>query len=133
MIASLLSTWKKDRKPGESSSANEPNEAQLEPAGFSRLDVITLLKHVIDPEVGINIVDLGLVYDVLLNGRDVRIVVTMTTPACPLSGYITKEIRSVLNRIQGIGEVTIDLVWKPSWSPQMMDPETSLRRFGRVL
>jgi metal-sulfur cluster biosynthetic enzyme len=133
MILSLLSIWKEGRKHGESSSANAPSETQPELPEFSRLDVVALLKHVIDPEVGINIIDLGLVYDIVLYKRNVQIVLTMTTPACPLSGYITKEIRSVLNRIPGLGEVRVDLVWRPAWSPRMMDPETSLRRFGRIL
>lgn len=89
------------------------------------------LKYVIDPEVGINIVDLGLVYDIELAPPHISVSITMTTPACPLSGHISNHAYAVLERIRGVEDVDVDIVWQPPWSPQMMDPEVGARHFGR--
>ncbi|HEX6979495.1 MAG TPA: metal-sulfur cluster assembly factor [Alphaproteobacteria bacterium] len=79
------------------------------------------LREVIDPEIGINIVDLGLVYGIEVADDRVRIEVTMTTPACPLGDYITREIRGVLQRVTGSRDATeVVLVWDPPWKPEMM-------------
>jgi metal-sulfur cluster biosynthetic enzyme len=76
---------------------------------------------VIDPEVGINIVDLGLVYGVDVDEDRVRIALTMTTPSCPLGEYITGEVEGVLRRIAGArSAVEVVLVWEPPWEPRMM-------------
>lgn len=96
----------------------------------TRTAVAGCLKYVIDPEVGLNIVDLGLVYDLQVALPAVAVKLTMTTPACPMSGHITKHARAILERIRGVEEVDVELVWDPPWSPQMMDPEASLRHFG---
>lgn len=88
------------------------------------------LRSVIDPEIGVNIVDLGLVYSVDVQPGDVHIEITMTTPACPLHGLITQEIERVLRRVfPDLGELTVDLVWSPPWSPEMMS-ETAKRQLG---
>jgi metal-sulfur cluster biosynthetic enzyme/Fe-S cluster assembly iron-binding protein IscA len=82
------------------------------------------LKGVIDPEIGVNIVDLGLVYRVELGGHRVHVTMTMTTPACPLSAQIEQDARRCIHeRCPGISEVKIELVWSPLWNPQMMSDE----------
>ncbi len=82
------------------------------------------LKQVIDPEIGLNIVDLGLVYRVEIDGRRVHVTMTMTTPACPLSAHIEQDARrSIHERCPGTSEVEIKLVWSPPWNPQMMSDE----------
>ena len=97
-----------------------PPPALLRP---SRLDVAEMLRYVIDPELGINIVDLGLVYDVRVEDDRVEVDLTMTTPACPLSSYISREIEAALSPMPGVEAVHIELVWSPRWSPAMMAPE----------
>ena len=88
------------------------------------------LKQVIDPEVGLNVVDLGLVYGVEIDARRVRVTMTMTTPACPLSAHIEQEARrSILERCPSTSDVEIELVWSPPWSPQMMTDEAK-RQMG---
>lgn len=83
--------------------------------------VLGALQQVIDPEMGINIVDLGLVYDVRVDGRFVDIEMTMTTPACPLYKYLTQEAELQIRRtFPDLQAVTIVLVWKPEWNPMMM-------------
>ncbi|MCB2160453.1 metal-sulfur cluster assembly factor [bacterium] len=80
-----------------------------------------VLRQVLDPEIGINIVDLGLVYLIDINPEEVRIQITMTTPACPLHGLISQNIDKVLRQaFPDLGPMTIELVWDPPWSPAMM-------------
>jgi len=78
---------------------------------------------VIDPELGINIVDLGLVYSAEVLGNRARVVMTMTTPACPMHAYLTQRARSMLiARFDDLEEVNVELAWDPPWGPQMMSP-----------
>jgi metal-sulfur cluster biosynthetic enzyme/Fe-S cluster assembly iron-binding protein IscA len=87
-------------------------------------EVRQALRSVIDPEVGLNIVDLGLVYGVAVADRQVNLTMTMTTPACPLSEHIKQDARqSVLAQCPGAAAVEIDLVWDPPWASHMMSPE----------
>lgn len=83
-----------------------------------------LMREVIDPELGVNIVSLGLVYGIELNGRTVAILVTMTTPACPLADYITSEIERVLLGSGCVDKVETEVTYEPPWSPDMMDAPT---------
>ncbi len=87
-------------------------------------EVLQLLRHVIDPELGINIVDLGLVYDVTVENDCAEIKMTMTTPACPLYQYLTEQAEMQLRRgLPGLKAVAIELVWEPEWNPMMMSWE----------
>lgn len=102
----------------------------MNPPISSRLEVIERLGSVIDPEVGLNIVDLGLIYDLQVSSDGtVEIRLTMTTPACPMSSYIKHEVARVLQRTPGIRRGIIELVWDPPWSPYMIDPEVRRYRF----
>jgi len=87
-------------------------------------DILTALKAVIDPELGINIVDLGLVYHAARNADGIDIALTMTTPACPLGEMMTEEIKLVLrDRFPALPDVHVELVWDPPWSPELMSEE----------
>jgi len=88
------------------------------------------LKEVLDPEVGVNIVDLGLVYQVDIRPEEVHIQITMTSPTCPLSGVITRNMDQVLRKtFPDLGEMTIELVWDPPWSPELMS-DTAKKQLG---
>ena len=80
------------------------------------------LRQVIDPELGINIVDLGLVYRIEIDdAAHVRVVMTMTSPACPLGDYLKDLVDSTVRwRVPEVQDVGIDLVWEPRWSADMM-------------
>jgi len=82
--------------------------------------VIEHLKKVYDPELGINVYDLGLIYDVKQINTNVSITMTLTTPGCPLHDSITSAVKNAISMIDGVQEVTIELVWEPAWSPAMM-------------
>ena len=88
------------------------------------------LKKVIDPEIGVNIVDLGLVYQVEIRPEEIYIQLTMTSPACPLHGVITRNMDKELRKsFPDLGEMTIELVWDPPWSPELMS-EAAKKQLG---
>src|SRR5690625_1994835 len=107
MATSISNTWSKGPSTGASASPSTLKEAPAE-SGVGRLDVAECLKYVIDPEVGINIVDLGLVYDIQLDLPRVSLVLSMTTPACPLSGHIAHHARAVPEPARGIEDGDLD-------------------------
>lgn len=83
-------------------------------------ELLEALRAVIDPEIGINIVDLGLVYAVEPRGERVDVVLTMTTPACPLSAMIEEEVREAVLGVAGITQARVAVIFEPPWSPEMM-------------
>lgn len=85
--------------------------------------IINALKEVYDPELGVDIVNLGLVYDLHIAADSVQIMMTLTTPGCPLHGTIKKNALRQLERLPGVAWVDIQLVWDPLWSPERMSDE----------
>lgn len=95
-------------------------------------DIQAALKAVIDPELGINIVDLGLVYHARRTASGIDVALTMTTPACPLGEMMSEEIKMVLrDRFPDVAEVRVEIVWDPPWSPELMSEELR-RQLGMV-
>jgi metal-sulfur cluster biosynthetic enzyme len=88
-----------------------------------------LLREVIDPELGVNIVDLGLVYDVRVLDGMARVWMTLTTPGCPLSAYLDDAIRAALDGVPGVDTVDVRIVWEPPWHPEMMS-DAAKRQLG---
>lgn len=82
--------------------------------------ILECLREVYDPELGVNIVDLGLVYDIREEDDHVYIQMTLTTPGCPMHDTIVGGVRWVLNDQLGIQNPVIDVVWEPRWSPEQM-------------
>jgi metal-sulfur cluster biosynthetic enzyme len=127
------------KRPGE----QQPGD--LAPAGDSVMEAVrepddpdplvdllyAMLHEVIDPEVGVNIVDLGLVFEVTMVGRRADVRMTLTTPGCPLSGYMDDSIRYVLTQRPEIDDTHMDLVWDPAWGPHMMTDQAK-RQLGWV-
>lgn len=90
-----------------------------------------LLRDVIDPEIGINIVDLGLIYDISLPGDGaVAVTMTLTTPGCPLGGYLTDSINDTLQDVPGVSAVDVRIVWDPSWDPDAMMSDWAKDQLG---
>lgn len=82
-----------------------------------------VLREVDDPEIGINIVDLGLVYDIDVSHSGVHIKMTMTTPSCPLHSYLREASeKAIRSHFPDVGTPTIELVWDPPWDPANMSP-----------
>lgn len=89
-----------------------------------RLRAVALetLRDVIDPEVGLNIIDLGLVYGVEVVGSSLQVQLTMTTPACPLGEQIQRDAEARLHTVAGVDDVTVELVWEPAWTSDRISP-----------
>jgi metal-sulfur cluster biosynthetic enzyme len=93
-------------------------------AGDSLRDqVIEGLREVHDPELGINIVDLGLVYDVAIEGDAVHVTYTLTTMGCPIGPLIEEQIRKMIEPIEGVERVEAEMVLSPPWTPEKMSEE----------
>ncbi len=91
---------------------------------FTETDVREQLKNVYDPEIGVNIVDLGLVYGAdIADTGDVIVTMTLTSLGCPLGPVIVQEVTGALKDLPGIGGVDVKLVWSPPWSPDAMSEE----------
>ena len=86
------------------------------------LAVTQLLRGVLDPELGVNIVDLGLVYDVTVEHGVVLVTMTMTAPGCPLGGYLEDAITASVGALDWVSDVRVQIVWDPPWGPERMSP-----------
>jgi metal-sulfur cluster biosynthetic enzyme len=84
--------------------------------------VYSELKQVFDPEIPVNIVDLGLVYDVKVDGATCNVTMTLTSQACPEAKTIPDVVRRRCNTVQGIEQVNVNIVWDPPWTPQRISP-----------
>jgi metal-sulfur cluster biosynthetic enzyme len=109
----------------EAEITQKAGAASTDEAGSSTKDaILEALKNVIDPELGLNIVDLGLVYDVQLDAQgDVDIQYSLTTMGCPIGPMIEDQMRGFLRGVPGVGEVRPEFVIRPPWTPEMMSDE----------
>jgi len=91
-------------------------------------DVRTVLRRVKDPELNLNIIDLGLVYEIEVSeGKDIHVEMTLTSPGCPAGPEIMSDAQRAIEAMEGVGTVDIELVWTPYWTPERIDPR--LRAF----
>lgn len=90
------------------------------------------LTQVLDPEVGLNIVEMGLVYGVEVDDHDnIAVRMTLTTPGCPMHGSLAEGVQRVLEALPGVGSASVDLTFDPPWEPSMMSEE-ALKKLGWV-
>jgi FeS assembly SUF system protein len=89
--------------------------------------VYEVLHECYDPEIPVNIVDLGLVYDVEVNDDKVAVKMTLTAPGCGMGTYIANDARQKILGLEGVGDASVDLVWDPPWNPSMMSEEAKLK------
>jgi metal-sulfur cluster biosynthetic enzyme len=89
----------------------------------SRIEVVDALHLVEDPGLGMDIVELGLFYDVEIEGPKVKVVHSLTSMGCPAGPMIQEDIRTVVANIDGVEEVEIDLTWDPPWTPERMSED----------
>jgi metal-sulfur cluster biosynthetic enzyme len=113
-------------KNGASVDVQHGDEEDATVSNAATLDtdrVLEALKAVYDPELGINIVDLGLVYDVAITDGTVRVEYALTTMGCPIGPLIEQQMQAVLTQLPGVSEVDAEMVLRPPWSPEMMSEE----------
>ncbi len=113
---------------GEAGCLDQDNALQPVDVEALREPIIAALRNVHDPEIPVNIYDLGLIYviDIAPNG-DVAIDMTLTAPACPVAGMMPLMVQSAVTRVDGVGQVRVELVWEPPWGQDNMSDEARLQ------
>jgi len=102
------------------SAANTPEEVL-------KNDVIAAIRECYDPEIPVNIYDLGLIYDVHVKESDkVDLLMTLTSPHCPVAEILPAQVKSRVEMVDGVGEVDLELTWDPPWEPEMMSEAAKL-------
>ncbi|MFN4110849.1 MAG: metal-sulfur cluster assembly factor [Ignavibacteria bacterium] len=96
---------------------------------ITKEEILETLKSVIDPEIGLNIVDLGLVYDVQISDKMILIIMTLTTPGCPMHGSIVDWVQRIVSMSFPNKLIDVQLVWEPRWTPDKMSEEAK-RQLG---
>ena len=86
-------------------------------------DVEAALTNVIDPELGLDFVELGLIYGIEVEGGDVHVTFTLTTPACPIGPQVTEQIEEFVGELDGVTNVASSMVFSPPWSPDKMSED----------
>lgn len=117
--------------------SNEPNENEIPapPADDGprnvddlKYDLIAAIKTVYDPEIPVDIYELGLIYELNVDGQgNVQVVMTLTTPMCPAAEILPPEVEAKAREVEGVKEVQLDLVWEPPWDMEMMSPAARLQ------
>lgn len=93
--------------------------------------VLDALRQVIDPEIGCNLVDLGLIYGVEINGSKVKVTMTLTTPGCPMHESLCGGVQMAVLNLEDVDDAEVELVWDPPWHPSMMT-ERGRAKIGAV-
>ncbi|MCG3152297.1 MAG: Fe-S protein maturation auxiliary factor SufT [bacterium] len=99
--------------------------------GFNKLlleaKTVEALRTVFDPEIPVNIYDLGLIYGILIDDEQrVQVRMTLTSPTCPVAGTLPIEVENKVREIEGVADAAVELVWDPPWGPDMMSEEAKL-------
>ena len=89
-------------------------------------EVVKVLCEIYDPEIPVNIYELGLIYDITVNGNEAKIKMTLTTPNCPVAESLPKEVKDSVMQVENIDKVDLDLVWDPPWDKSMMSEAAKL-------
>jgi metal-sulfur cluster biosynthetic enzyme len=93
------------------------------PLKVTEEDVMDALANVIDPELGLDFVELGLIYGVEIEGANVRVTFTLTTPGCPIGPQVSDQITEFVGELDGVDSVESEMVFMPPWSPEMMSED----------
>jgi len=106
--------------------AEPPKLSPDEPGGSVYENVISALKEIYDPEIPVNIYDLGLIYGVEVDEGHVTVSMTLTTPNCPVAETMPMEVEMRVGAVPGVGVAEVNLVWDPAWDPGKMTDEAKL-------
>lgn len=95
--------------------------------GYLQQKIISVLETVFDPEIPVNIYELGMIYDVKIDDNAiVNITMTLTSPMCPVAESLPGEVRDKIKKIEEVNDVNVELVWEPPWNKDMMSDEAKL-------
>lgn len=112
-----------ESRPEEALGGPRTAEMPVVHLGPPTVDQVKLaLRKVKDPELNLNIVDLGLVYEVAVDGSEVQIDMTLTSPGCPAGPEITGDVERAVKALPGVTAVNLNIVWQPFWTPELIEP-----------
>ena len=114
--------------PAAAGDANTSHVNRVENSGLAALKqhpveekVVQVLRTIYDPELPVNLYDLGLIYDIIVNEKnEVRVIMTLTAPGCPVAGTLPPMVESKVENIAEVTSATVELVWQPTWTREMM-------------
>jgi metal-sulfur cluster biosynthetic enzyme len=112
----------------EQGASEVPRDADAPPSAHASTtvdveEVMEALSNVIDPELGLDFVELGLVYGVEIDGANVRVTYTLTTPGCPIGPQVAEQMEEFVGEVEGVQSVRSELVFTPAWSPERMSED----------
>ena len=103
------------------------NKNTFDKISISEKDIISNLTNVYDPEIPVNIYDLGLIYDIrLVDNNDLKIKMSLTAPGCPVAGEMPGQVANTLAKIPNVGLIEVELVWEPAWTKDRMSEDAKL-------
>jgi len=102
------------------------NTTKEEKLILNREDIIKCIKKVMDPEIPVNLYDLGLIYSIKILNNDVKIEMTLTNPNCPVAGQMPENVGKSIEALKGLRSVEVNLVWKPIWTKDLMSEDAKL-------
>jgi FeS assembly SUF system protein len=103
------------------------NDGQASPNDALKQDVIAAISEIFDPEIPVNIYDLGLIYDVHVGDEGkIDVVMTLTSPHCPVAEILPGQVKSRVELVEGVNEVDLELTWDPPWTPENMSEPAKL-------
>jgi len=105
----------------------ESGEQAAQDTRQTREAVIDALRTCFDPEIPVNIYDMGLIYEVEIEGRRAHVKMTLTSPACPVAGTLPLEVKAKVEAVEGIDVADVDLVWDPPWTPAKLSEAARLQ------
>tara|TARA_B100000575_G_C23084382_1_gene624877 strand:- start:60 stop:443 length:384 start_codon:yes stop_codon:yes gene_type:complete len=116
----------KDFLPDQNSSYFKKFKKTLD-SKISQKEVVECIKNVMDPEIPVNLYDLGLIYNIFItDNNDIKIEMTLTNPNCPVAGEMPKNVGKSLEKLDNLNSVEVSLVWEPKWDKSLMSDEAKL-------
>jgi FeS assembly SUF system protein len=125
-VESVAETFERKKDYLEGFLAQKPAPAVPEGDEALQEAIIEALKEIYDPEIPVNIYDLGLIYGVEVNGGHALVTMTLTTPHCPVAESMPGEVELRVGSVPGVGDAEVNLVWEPAWGPDKMTDEARL-------
>ena len=115
-----------DFLPNKNGSYYKEFETQNEGSLINKEEIISCIKTVMDPEIPVNLYDLGLIYSIKNIDNNILIEMTLTNPNCPVAGKMPENVAKSIEQINGLKSVEVKLVWKPTWSKDLMSEDAKL-------
>jgi len=131
-VESMKKSWASQPAHAELAKVSHVNRWESEPLETLKKpaieeQIVHALRTVYDPELPVNIYDLGLIYDIVINEtNDVKVTMTLTAPGCPVAGTLPPEVEKKIKSVPGVSSAKVDLVWQPAWTREMMSESAQL-------